>query len=50
MPQKFAVETEGPFVIHGVCMTIDPYTGKGLDIERIRVIDEELVVPGGDSQ
>jgi len=44
MPVRFAVEHNGPFALHGVCIKADMATGKALSIERIRIIDEELVV------
>jgi len=37
MPSKFAVEEEGPFMLHGVCIKADVATGKAISIERIRV-------------
>ncbi|MGB8467814.1 MAG: TIGR00282 family metallophosphoesterase [Candidatus Babeliales bacterium] len=44
MPTKFTVETEGPFVMSGVWIEIDVDSGKAKRIERIRIIDNELVV------
>ena len=40
---RFAVETTGPFVFSGVVVDVDTATGKSVKIERIRVIDQELV-------
>ncbi len=37
MPSKFLVEENGPFVLHGVCITADVATGQALSIERIRI-------------
>jgi hypothetical protein len=44
MPAKFEVETGPPYVISGVCIEIDTKTGHAIEIERFRVIDEELTV------
>jgi 2',3'-cyclic-nucleotide 2'-phosphodiesterase len=39
MPQRFAVEKAGPYVLHGIMGEVDTTTGKALSIERIRMID-----------
>lgn len=44
MPTRFTVETEGPMVLSGVWIEIDSETGKATAIERVRVIDDEIVV------
>lgn len=44
MPTKFVVESSAPFVISGVILEIEVTTGKALNIERFRIIDEELSV------
>ena len=44
MPARFAVETKGPFVFCGVIIDIDLVTGKATAIERLRIIDNELVI------
>lgn len=44
MPVKFAVEHEGPFALHAICVTVDTLTGKSLAIERIRIVDHDLTV------
>jgi len=44
MPAKFEVETAMPLVLCGAIITIDPNTGKAVAIERVRIIDTELVV------
>ncbi len=44
MPEKFVVDTQGPFVLSGVVIDIDPKSGKAVAIERIRIIDTELHV------
>lgn len=41
---KFEVENTGPFVLSGIIVTVNPDTGAATDIERIRIIDHELVV------
>lgn len=42
MPSKFEVEEEGPFIMRGVCVTVDVATGKAVSIERIVVQDSTL--------
>lgn len=42
MPEKFVVDTEGPFVLTGVLIDVDPSTGKALGIQRIKIIDNDL--------
>lgn len=44
MPAKFQVEHEGPFSMSGVWMEVDTATGKTIKIERVRIIDNELMV------
>lgn len=44
MPIKFEVETQGPFIMCGVCIEVDVDTGNAVSIERIRVVDTEMVV------
>lgn len=39
---QFAVETKGPMVLSGVWIEVDVATGKTIQIEPIRVIDEEI--------
>ncbi|MCL4360969.1 TIGR00282 family metallophosphoesterase [Candidatus Dependentiae bacterium] len=46
MPQKFEVETEGPYLLCGVSITIDANSGKAESIERIFVVDNELKYSG----
>lgn len=41
MPARFIIETKPPFVINGICVKVNPETGKAIDIERIKIIDEE---------
>lgn len=40
MPVKFSVETEGPFVLSGIVVTIDTTTGKAHSIKRIYIVDD----------
>lgn len=42
MPNKFIVETEPPVIMTGVWVEIDTTTGKAVQIQRVKVIDEEL--------
>ncbi len=44
MPEKFVVDCEGPFVLSGVIIDVDPTTGHAVAIERVRIIDTDLQV------
>lgn len=44
MPVKFIVDTQPPFVMTGVWVEIDKETGKAVQIQRVKVIDEELQI------
>ncbi|MBU1008355.1 TIGR00282 family metallophosphoesterase [Candidatus Dependentiae bacterium] len=44
MPVLFKVEKKGPMVMNGIWAEVDVETGKTLHIERVNVIDGELVV------
>ncbi len=44
LPVKFMVDTQAPFVLCGVIITVDAATGRAIKIERVRVIDETLQV------
>lgn len=44
MPQRFEVETAGPYVLSGVWVEVDTKTGTATRIERIRIVDVELSV------
>jgi metallophosphoesterase (TIGR00282 family) len=44
MPVKFMVDTQGPFMMTGVIIEINTATGLANSIERLKVIDEHLVV------
>ncbi len=39
---KFSVEKDGPMEISGLCVHVDPETGRSVKVERIHVIDNEL--------
>jgi 2',3'-cyclic-nucleotide 2'-phosphodiesterase len=41
---KFDVETTGPFVLSGIILEVDCETGKTISIERVRKLDNDLVV------
>lgn len=42
MPTRFMVETEPPVVMTGIWVEIDTRNGKALQIQRVKVVDEEL--------
>jgi metallophosphoesterase (TIGR00282 family) len=44
MPVKFVVETQAPFILNGVWMEVDIQTGKTVAIERVQVIDHDIVI------
>jgi len=44
MPTRYSVETEGPVFLTGVWIEVDPMSGKATKIERIRIVDNEIVV------
>jgi 2',3'-cyclic-nucleotide 2'-phosphodiesterase len=46
LPVRFEVETSGPFIMTGIKVEIDLTTGKAVHIERVKIIDEDLVVQG----
>ena len=43
MPCKFIVETRPPVIMTGIWVEIDTSTGKAIQIQRIKIIDEELI-------
>jgi 2',3'-cyclic-nucleotide 2'-phosphodiesterase len=43
MPTRFVVEDVGPFLLSGAWIEVDTSTGKALKIERVRIIDEEVI-------
>lgn len=42
MPTKFVVDSEPPFIMTGIWVEIDMQTGKAIQINRVKVIDEDL--------
>lgn len=42
MPVRFEVETQGPGFMTGVWIEVDTQTGKATDIQRVKVVDNEL--------
>lgn len=40
LPVRFVVDTAPPVIMTGVLVDIDPITGKALDIQRIKIVDE----------
>ena len=44
MPVKFEVETEGPFVLSGVVIEIDTTSGKANSIERVYIVDKDIII------
>lgn len=44
LPVKFIVDTQPPFVLSGAFIEVETATGKATRIERVRVIDDSLVV------
>ncbi|OGB84606.1 metallophosphoesterase [candidate division TM6 bacterium RIFCSPHIGHO2_12_FULL_32_22] len=44
MPAKYEVDNEPPAIMSGVWVEVDTYSGKALQIERFRIIDEEIKV------
>lgn len=48
MPSKFEVDTNGPFVLSGIVIDVDGNSGKATHIERLRVVDNDLIVNTSD--
>ncbi len=44
LPVRFVVETEGPFIMTGVVVTVDTGSGKAEEIKRVKVIDRDIVL------
>ncbi len=44
MPEHFVVDTSRPLVMTGVWIDVDTQTGKALDIQRIKIVDNDLQV------
>jgi len=42
LPVRFTVDTDAPFVMTGVVVTVDTLSGKAFNIEPIKVIDEDI--------
>lgn len=42
LPVRFTVDTELPIIMTGALVDVDPTTGKALDIQSIKVVDESL--------
>ena len=42
MPNRFTVETQGPGVLSGVCITINSVSGKATAIERVHIVDNDF--------
>lgn len=42
MPQKFEVSEEAPAVLSGIVAEIDKATGKAIDIQRVRIVDDTI--------
>lgn len=49
MPTKYEVETTGPMLLTGVWIEVDAESGCALQIERIKVIDDSIVLDSGES-
>jgi hypothetical protein len=46
MPIKFTVETDAPFTLSGVLISLDTASGKAVAIKRVHIIDTELSLDG----
>lgn len=44
MPSHFVVDTTPPALLSGLIVSIDPKTGRAEKVERLRIIDEEIVL------
>jgi 2',3'-cyclic-nucleotide 2'-phosphodiesterase len=44
MPVKFEVDNSMPVVMSGVWIEVDPSTGKATDIQRVRIVDNDLKI------
>ncbi len=47
MPVKFVVDMKPPFIMTGAWIEVDTKTGKAVDIQRIRVVDDQELVTTG---
>lgn len=50
MPEKFIVDKQGPFVLSGVIVDVDPSNGHAIAIERVRIIDHEIRITDQDER
>ncbi len=48
MPTRYTVDTSAPGVLSGVWIEIDCSTGKAIKIERVRIVDNDLVLSQSD--
>lgn len=46
MPVKFEVEESTPLIMTGVWIEVDPFSGKAVIIERVKVIDQDMIFDG----
>ena len=46
MPTRFMVETKPPIVMTGIWVEINCKTGKAIQVQRVKVVDEELSMDG----
>ncbi len=44
MPIRFVPETSAPIIMTGAWIEVDVRTGKAVDIQRIKIVDEELII------
>jgi 2',3'-cyclic-nucleotide 2'-phosphodiesterase len=44
MPDRFVVSTKPPFILNGIVVEIEAQSGKALKIERINIIDHDLII------
>ena len=46
MPVRFEVEESSPVIMTGVWIEVDPHSGKAVAIERVKVVDHEMIFDG----
>lgn len=46
LPVRFTVDSSVPVMMTGVIIEADPTTGKAVNIERIKVVDDQVVIDG----
>lgn len=44
MPTKFEVETTAPYILTGAYIDVDPATGKAVNIQRVKIVDNQELV------